>query len=96
MNSYKPGESVRLLAQADQLGSPVNVSPLFVLVHSPDGVPQVTPAILNDATGTYHADFAVPLGAIPGTWIYRWWTTSVTPGLNALAEAAFIVQPLAF
>ncbi|MGA7202273.1 MAG: hypothetical protein WBX26_10620 [Candidatus Cybelea sp.] len=95
MNSYKPGQAVRCLASVTELGAPTNVSPLTLTIHSPGGT-QYTPSIVNDSTGNYHADFAIPIGETPGTWIQRWQTTNATPALNALVEALFIVQPLAF
>lgn len=95
MGPYKPGQSVRLLATASQFGTLINVSPLVATVHGPDGT-LLTPAVVNDSTGNYHADIALATNAAPGTWIQRWQTTNAVPDLNALVEAFFIVTPLAF
>lgn len=105
-NIYKPGNAPRLFTVITQLQSdgslqPIDVSPLFIQITSPDGTVQTAPTIVHDGTGLYHADFVIPLtagppkGSNPVTWWYRYWTTSSTPSLNGLDETPFLVAPLA-
>jgi uncharacterized protein YfaS (alpha-2-macroglobulin family) len=98
MNTYKPGQSIRLSVTITQLGVLTNVSPLYVEVVASDGTEQSTPTIVNDSAGAYHADFAIPLTArgSDSPWWYRFWTTNATPSLNGLGENPFLVKPLAF
>lgn len=101
MGSYFPGQSVRLIVKITQLqmdGSyaPANASPLTIEIQSSDGTPQTAPAIVNDVTGTYHADFAIPILGKRGNWNVIWRTTSATPALNALQPTSFQVLPLPF
>lgn len=101
MNLYDPGNTARIKVsitqlQADGTYQPVNVSPLTITVVSADGSQQTAPAIVNDATGAYHADFPIPVTGRAGRWPYRWQTTSATPGLNGLGPGAFSVRSLDF
>lgn len=95
---YYPGSAPTLSVtvtqrQTDGTYRPVNVSPLNAHVRGPDGVVQL-PAVVNDGVGAYHAVFAIPLSGLPGTWVYWFETSSVTPELNGLEPSTFLVKPL--
>jgi hypothetical protein len=93
LNIYKPGASATFSTTASILGVLVDVPGLVLTIHGPGGE-FLTPSIVHDSTGKYHADVVIPLTGRPGTWSYRWYAAGAGPSTSGLGEAQFVVQAL--
>ena len=95
MNSYQPGDTVRLTTTVTSLGVLTNPSIISVAVQPPGGVATVYSSPTNDSVGSYHQDFLVPIApvATPGLWRYRWTASGTIAGVG---EGQFLVRALSF
>jgi uncharacterized protein YfaS (alpha-2-macroglobulin family) len=95
MNSYQPGDTVRLSSSITILGALQNPSGIEVQVQPPGGVVVVYSSPTNDSAGNYHQDFVVPTNPVApsGLWKYRWTASGSAAGVG---EGAFLVRPLSF
>lgn len=97
LRRFKPGQSVTLSLRLEVNGVFTDASTLTVLVRGPDGT-LLTPSIVHDDVGEYHADALLPFvpPAAPGVWAWRWQATGAAPNQNGLVEGRFEVVPLDF
>ena len=95
LNPYKPGMGIHLTVTAQLLGLDVDPTTLTAYIHGPDGT-LITPSVVRDSLGVYHADAGLPLSppAVAGVWSWRWVATGSGPSNQGLAEGRFIVEPL--
>ena len=85
MNSYPPGNTVRLTANCLTAGVLADPGTIVCIVESPNGTPASSVPV-RDAAGTYHLDVDVET---PGTWQYAF---KATGSGKAAAEARFFVE----
>jgi hypothetical protein len=95
VNTYNPGQSVRLSVVASVLGVLANPDSLTAIVQGPDGT-QLSGAVVQDSTGNFHADIVLPLTAASGPWVGYWYATGALPSSNGITPTGFLVNPLAF
>jgi len=87
---YRPGDMVHLVGLArDRKAEAVEGLPLTFIFHRPDGVENRRIVGQDAGLGSYTVDFAVPEGAMRGTWRVA---AHATPKDPALAEARFLVD----
>jgi hypothetical protein len=97
VNSYQPGDSIRISAQVLVLGVLTDPTSIELELCQPGGtiVPFLSPA--HDGVGLYHVDYIIPYPAGPiGDWLYRWITTGSPTVVNGVIEGAFSVGALSF
>jgi hypothetical protein len=98
MTGYLPGQSVRSSVTATLFGVGLaDPSPAPVLtVHCPDGT-LLTPSVVRDSVGAYHADFTIPISARPGgQGVMRWRAAGADPADTGIVETLFTVQTLGY
>jgi hypothetical protein len=95
MNVYSPGQSVRFSVSVTYLGTLTSPPSVLLTVHGPDGT-TLTPTVVNDSTGVYHADTVIPITSSPGLWAARWLAPGITPATAGLVDTQFSVQALLF
>jgi hypothetical protein len=92
---YKPGQGERFTVSALLEGVLDSTTTPVLTLSWPDGT-SIVPSVVNDSTGQYHADAAVPLTMGPGVAVRRWTATGGTPADDACTERRFIVDALDF
>lgn len=95
MRAYKPGQGVRTTVQAFLAGVLTDPSSATVTVDLPGGG-QLSPGIVQDTTGVWHADFTIPFTTTDGIGAYRWQSTGTADADNGVTEVRFRVLPLDF
>lgn len=90
MNTYKPGQGIRLTNSVTVLGVLTDDASIVLTIEPPGGPPVSHPTPAHDGTGLYHQDVTAALPA--GVWLYRWTTTNY-PGV---VEGSYLVEALSF
>jgi hypothetical protein len=90
LNTYKPGQGIRLTNSVTVLGVLTDDASISLEIEPPGGPPVIYGSPVHDATGEYHQDVTAALPA--GVWLYRWQTTNY-PGI---IEGQFLVEALSF
>src|ERR1700752_4275944 len=96
LRQYDPGQGITFSVTFEVNDQLVDAATLTLLVHSPDGTTYtVTPFIIHDAVGTYHADWSIPFpgaprgGIVSYVWAYRWQATGSQANQNAVFPGRF-------
>jgi len=90
-NHYQPGQAVRLSVVITSLGSPIDPTSVAVGTKDPAGnIVAYTPT--RDNAGLYHADFALPNLAAPGTWLVKWVTSGIPVNNAGVVFSSFVVD----
>lgn len=88
-SSYAAGNTVRLLASFTSAGTPYDPGTVTCQVIGPSSRAVLTPTVVLDSTGNYHADV---VATNTGVWSYRWSATSPA----SAAEGTFSVRQSRF
>lgn len=93
--TFKPGQSIRFTV-TDKVVGVLTTPATMTLTVKPPGAAAVTPTVVQDSNGIYHADYAIPMIGPIGVWYWRWQSTGSSAALAGLVEDSFNVAQLDF